>query len=221
MKPNKVLVILDYRGFATDEQGRLRRQPSRDRRIIAGVLQTAGVLAEPGRTALDMGSYLEEAARSCYICRLVEGDPSLARHHVVWQDQDTIAFLSQTPTTYGHSLVAPVTHREQVTGDFTLQEYLTLQRVIHALAEAVRQTLRPERLHILSLGGEQPNDHIHWHVVPCPPGLPQEQPLSLLDAHRRGVLHLTLEEGEGLAAQIRAHLPQWMQARQRGSDLRA
>src|SRR5512137_1720302 len=32
-------VILDYRGFETDERGQLRRQPARDREIIAAALR--------------------------------------------------------------------------------------------------------------------------------------------------------------------------------------
>ena len=214
------LVVLDYRGFETDEQGRLRRQPTRDRRIIADALQAAGVLAEPRRTDLDMDAYLKEVSKGCFICRLVKGDPSLAQHHVIWRDPDTIVFLNRYPTTYGYALVAPIAHREQVTGDFTLHEYLVLQRVIHGVAEAVRETLRPERVYVLSLGSQQANAHVHWHVVPCPPGLPlKEQQLSLLDAGKRGVLQLTSEEGQELAAQIREHLPKWMQARQRAADL--
>lgn len=213
------LVILDHRGFETDDRGRLRRQLTRDRGIVAKALQAAGVLTEPGRVAMDMDSYLEEIARGCFICRLVNGDPTLAPHHVIWRDQDAIALLNRYPTTYGYTLVAPAAHREQVSADFTLHEYLSLQRVVHSVAEAVRQTLRPERVYILSLGSQQANAHVHWHVVPCPPGVPlEQQQLSLLDVQKRGVLQLSHAEGEKLATLIRAHLPEWMRTRQHGRD---
>ncbi len=115
---------------------------------------------------------------------------------------------------YGYVLVAPVAHREQVSGDFTLHQYLGLQRVVHALAEAVRLALRPERVYVLSLGSQQANAHVHWHVVPCSPGVPvEEQQLALLDAEKRGVLQLSPEEAEGLVSQLRAHLPAWMKER--------
>lgn len=209
------LVILDYRGFETDKQGRLHRQPQRDRAIVAKTLQAAGAINEPGRVRLDMASYLDEVRQGCFICRLVEGDSALDPHHVIWRDQDTIAFLNRYPTTFGYSLVAPIAHREHVTGDFTLHEYLTLQRVVHAVAEAVSQQLKPERVYLLSLGSQQANAHVHWHVVPCPPGVPLEkQQTALLDTRNRGVLQLSNEEGEELAAQLRAHLPAWMRARQ-------
>jgi histidine triad (HIT) family protein len=82
----------------------------------------------------------------------------------------------------------------------------------------VRQALKPERVYILSLGSQQAVAHVHWHVVPCPPGMPMEQQgLPLLDATERGILQLTPEEGETLVALLRAHLPAWMRQREPGS----
>jgi diadenosine tetraphosphate (Ap4A) HIT family hydrolase len=204
-------VILDYRGFDTDKRGRLLRDPAHDRQIIAKALHAAGVLAEPQQVPFDPEGFLGEAAKGCFICRLVESDPTLPRHHVVWRGDEAIAFLNRLPTVYGYVLVAPVDHCEQVTGDFSLHQYLALQRVVHAVAEAVRLVLKPERVYVLSLGSQQANAHVHWHVVPCPPGVPLEkQQLALLDAGERGVLQLSDEEGEALAVQLRAHLPAWM-----------
>lgn len=209
------LVILDYRGFVADEQGRLLRDHARDLNIVANALQAAGVLAEPARQRLSLDAYLQEVAEGCFICRLLEGDPTLAPHHIIWRGNEAVVFLNRFPTVYGYTLVAPVAHREQVSGDFTLHQYLELQRVIHAVAEAVRQALKPERVYILSLGSQQANAHVHWHVVPCPPGAPlAQQQLSLLNVEERGFLQLSQEEGEALASRLRAHLPAWMQTRQ-------
>ena len=102
---------------------------------------------------------------------------------------------------------------EQVTGSFSLHEYLALQRVIHAVAESVRKALEPARMYVLSLGSQEANAHVHWHIVPCPPGLPFEgQQLALLDASKRGVLELSHEQGEELVFRLRAQLPAWMRA---------
>ena len=205
------LVILDYRGFQTDEQGRLRREPDRDRQIVAQAFRAAGALAEPSRQPLNLTEYLEQVAKGCFICRLVQGDPSLPAHGVIWRNKEAIAFLNRYPAVYGYALVAPVAHVEQVTGDRTLHEYLALQRVVHAVAEAVRTALRSERVYILSLGSQQANAHVHWHIVPCPPGLPlEQQQLALLDAQERGFLCLTAEEEDRLIQRLREHLPPWM-----------
>ena len=204
-------VILDHRGFETDQYGRLRRESSRDRQAIATALRAAGVLLEPARESLDLDAYLKEVQKGCFICRLVQNDPALPAHHVIWRNDKAIAFLNRFPTVYGYCLIAPVAHREQVAGDFTLHQYLELQRVVHAVAEAVRKALKPERVYILSLGSQQANAHVHWHVVPCPPGLPlEEQQLALLDPAAQGILQLSAEEGAALANQVRTRLPSWM-----------
>lgn len=66
---------------------------------------------------------------------------------------------------YGYTLVAPKEHREQVTGDLTLEEYVKLQSVLYRVAEAVRQVVPTERLYLLSLGSQQGNRHVHVPVV--------------------------------------------------------
>jgi diadenosine tetraphosphate (Ap4A) HIT family hydrolase len=208
------LVVLDYRGFDTDEQGRLQRRPERDLVVVGEALRAAGVLSEPRRVHLDMAGYLAQVAEGCFICRLVQDDPTLPPHHVIWRGSEAIAFLNRMPAVYGSVLVAPVEHREQVTGDFSLQQYLSLQRVVHAIAEAVRQALQPERVYVLSLGSQRANAHVHWHIVPCPPGLPlEDQQLALLDAGRDGVLELSPEEAEELVSRLQGYLPGWMRDR--------
>lgn len=209
---NMRFVILDYRGFETDPQGRIQRELARDRQIVADALRAAGVITEPTRERLDLDMYLQEVAQGCFICRLIQEDPTLPLHQVIWRGREAIAFLNRFPTVYGYTLVAPVAHHEQVTGDFTLHHYLGLQRIVHAVAEAVRQALKPERVYVLSLGSQQANAHVHWHVVPCPPGTPlEQQQLALIDVEKQGILKLSASEGEALVAQLRVHLPAWMQ----------
>lgn len=206
------LVILDYRGFETDERGRLVRKPARDLAIVVEALHAAGVADEPDRRLFDTETYAQEVARGCFICRLVEGDPALPAHQMIWRDAESIVFLNRFPTVYGQLLVAPTAHREQVSGDFTLHQYLALQRVVHAAAEAVRLALEPERVYVLSLGSQQANAHVHWHVVPCPPGLAlAQQQLALLDLEAMGVVRLDHDDGVALAERLRELLPAWMQ----------
>ncbi|MBN1661373.1 MAG: HIT family protein [Anaerolineae bacterium] len=208
------LVILDYRGFPTDGRGRIVRDRARDLEIVAAALRAAGVAVEPARAPFDAEAYLAEVRSGCFLCRLVHGDPSLPVHHVIWRGGSAIVFLNRFPTVYGYTLVAPVAHVEKVTGDLTLNDYLALQRVVHAVGEAVRLALKPERIYLLSLGSQTATPHVHWHVVPCPPGLPfEEQQLALLDVEKRGVLSLGDDQAAELVQRIRAHLPAWMRER--------
>jgi diadenosine tetraphosphate (Ap4A) HIT family hydrolase len=152
-----------------------------------------------------MSDYLATARAGCFICDIVAGRAEKP-HHLVYEDDVAIAFLNRFPTVEGYTLVAPRTHREQVTGDFAPDEYLALQRVLHRVGEAVRRAFGAERLYLLSLGSQQANRHVHWHVVPCAPGLPFErQQLALVD-WSDGILDLSEADMAAIAARIRAEL---------------
>lgn len=141
----------------------------------------------------------------CFICQLV-ADNSKNRHHIIYENDEAIVFLNKYPVLYGYALVAPKEHKEEVTGDFSPETYLRLQQLIYATAEAVRSHVKPERVYILSLGSQQGNSHVHWHIAPIPFGLPfEEQQLNAL-RYANGVLDLSDEEMRGLANQLRAEL---------------
>jgi diadenosine tetraphosphate (Ap4A) HIT family hydrolase len=90
-----------------------------------------------------------------------------------------------------------------VAGDFALEEYLGLQRVVHRVAEAVREEVGAERVYILSLGSNQGNAHVHWHVVPLPPGTPyEEQQFAAVRLETAGALKIPDSEKADLAARI-------------------
>ncbi len=127
-------------------------------------------------------------------------------NHVIHQNEEFIAFLNKYPTLYGYALVAPVQHKEQVTGDFTLEEYLALQRAVYRVAEAVRDTVETERIYILSLGSQQGNRHVHWHIAPLPHGIPfKQQQLAALNIDE-GFLDIPEPEMADLAERIRRKL---------------
>ena len=154
------------------------------------------------RSPIDIKAYTTQSQSApCFICRLVTRD--LIEHHtIIYEDETAIVFFSKHQLLYGYTLVAPRQHREQVTGDFSLEDYLALQRVVYRTAEALRQEVSTERLYILSLGSQQGNRHVHWHLVPLPPGVPyQEQQLEALRLEK-GSLIIPDEEMAALAARI-------------------
>jgi len=121
------------------------------------------------RRRIDFEAVRSELAGRCFICELLAGNPEYA-HHVVYEDELAIAFLQRFQTLYGYVLVAPKEHREQVVADFSEDEYLELQRVIHLVGRALCRAVPTERLYVLSLGSQEGNRHIHWHLAPLPPG---------------------------------------------------
>ena len=158
------------------------------------------------RRRIDFEAVRSELAGRCFICELLAGNPEYA-HHVVYEDELAIAFLQRFQTLYGYVLVAPKEHREHVVADFSEDEYLELQRVIHLVGRALCRAVPTERLYVLSLGRQEGNRHIHWHLAPLPPGVPfEEQQLVALDSD----LGLVLDEVElkELAARIRERLAQ-------------
>ena len=123
----------------------------------------------------------------CFVCRILAGNNERPQHFV-YEDDKAIAFLDTYPRAYGYSLVAPKEHREQVTGDFSREEYLDLQRVVYRVSEAVRQEVQAERMYLYTFGSNQGNSHVHWHVVPLPPGVPYEEQQGAWVSWSKGVL---------------------------------
>lgn len=144
----------------------------------------------------------------CFVCLFAGGDPvQRADNELIYEDNEVVVFLDRYPTVEGYVLVCPRKHVEQVTGDLTEDEYAALQRWVYRVGEAIRRTLATERLYVLSLGSQQGNRHVHWHVVPLPPGVPyRDQQLALLAKSIRGVLPFDRQQNAALAARIRANL---------------
>lgn len=157
------------------------------------------------RKSFDLDSYIETIQNSpCFICEMIEG--RLNGNHIIYQNDAFIVFLNKYPVLPGYVLVAPIEHKEQVTGDFTIEEYLRVQRVVYQTAEAVRRTIPSERVYILSLGSQQGNRHVHWHVAPLPYGVPfKEQQLEALRAEN-GILDIPDNEMRDLARRIRQNM---------------
>lgn len=157
------------------------------------------------RQSFDMDAYVERIQTGpCFICEMIAG--RMEGNQIIYQDSTAIVFLNKYPTLYGYVLVAPAVHREQVTGDFTPDEYLALQRIIYRVGEAVRRVVPTERLYILSLGSRQGNRHVHWHIAPLPPGVPfAQQQLEALHL-KHGVVALSAAEMRALAGRIRQAL---------------
>lgn len=139
----------------------------------------------------------------CFICRIIARDPDFPAD-IIYEDDISIVFLDKYPRVVGYTLVAPRRHREQVTGDFTLAEYLDLQRMVYRVTEAVRQETGAERVYLLSLGSNQGNAHVHWHIVPLPPGVPYDE--QQLAVYRQGILRIPEEDRVFLAGRIRERI---------------
>lgn len=121
-------------------------------------------------------------AGPCSVCDLVRGRPP-EPVQVLHRDRVAVTWLARTGV-----VVAPVRHAEAVVGDFSVADYLALQRRVHEVGTAVAAIEPTGRLHVRSQG-----PHVRWHLVPLPPGVP-DPPLDL---------DLPSADQEHLAAEIR------------------
>jgi len=157
------------------------------------------------RKSFDFDSYVERIQNSpCFICEMIAG--RLTGNHIIYQNDAFVIFLNKYPVLYGYVLVAPIEHKEHVTGDFTVDGYLALQRAVYRTAEAVSNSVPAERVYILSLGSQQGNRHVHWHIAPLPYGVPlREQQLEALRSDN-GILDIPDNEMKDLARSIRRNM---------------
>ena len=126
---------------------------------------------EGRRVAWDVDAYLARVRVGCFVCGLLSGEPG-SEHDVVHRDDVGVVFLARYPVVWGHVLVAPVAHTEHVVDDVSLDDHLRLQALVHRAGRALTSVVPTERLYVLSLGSQQGNRHVHWHLVPLPPGVP-------------------------------------------------
>ncbi|OWV81925.1 HIT family hydrolase [Rhizobium sp. R634] len=154
------------------------------------------------RQPFDLEAYVQDiATRPCFICGLVGNDPAFF-HHRIFEDEETIIFLSKYPTLPGYCLVCPREHREDLAQDMSTDEYLRLQEKVYILSRALKSVFNAERIYVLSLGSQQANSHLHFHVVPLPFGVPlEEQQYHALMAEH-GVLQIPDDQMAELAQRI-------------------
>jgi histidine triad (HIT) family protein len=70
------------------------------------------------------------------------------------------------------------------------------------LSRALKSVFDAERIYVLSLGSQQANSHLHFHVVPLPSGVPlEEQQYHALMAEH-GVLQIPDDQMAQLAHRI-------------------
>ena len=159
---------------------------------------------------MDTAEYARQVRESrdagrCFICRIVSDSHSY-RHQVIYEDGETIAFLSRYPTLLGYCLVAPRRHAEDWVRELDEAEFLALQQVVRRVAVAVAAVVPVERMYCLSLGSQQGNAHLHWHIAPLPPGVPYEQQQYYALMSENGVLDVDDSSQAALARAIRSRL---------------
>ncbi len=87
---------------------------------------------------------------------------------IVYEDEDTLAFLSVEPNAPGHTLVIPKTPYRNV---FDIDEaaWHAVMRTVHKITPAVRDAVGAKGVHINSNHEPEAGQvvfHLHMHIVP-------------------------------------------------------
>ena len=103
--------------------------------------------------------------KGCIFCAIVRGE---APAEVVYEDEETLAFMDIHPATPGHTLVIPKEHYRNI---YEIEEgaALSVMRSALRVARAIKEALKPDGLNLLQANepaGYQRVFHFHLHIVP-------------------------------------------------------
>ncbi len=87
---------------------------------------------------------------------------------IIYEDEDSLAFLDIHPLTRGHTLVIPREHCANVF-ELTTAAGEAVMRATIKVARALRQELQPDGLNLLQSNGRAAGQtvyHFHFHLVP-------------------------------------------------------
>jgi histidine triad (HIT) family protein len=103
--------------------------------------------------------------RDCIFCRIAAGEAPAAR---VLETPGVLAFLDIAPVNYGHTLVIPKSHYENLL-DLPDDLWLEIGQVCRQVAQALRATLKAQGFNIgmnnFAAAGQEVF-HAHLHVIP-------------------------------------------------------
>ena len=88
--------------------------------------------------------------------------------HIVYEDDDTLAFLSTGPVTPGHTLVIPKEPFRNVF-DIDQETFGAVMETVRRIAPAVRDAVGAKGVHINSNHEPEAGQevfHLHMHIVP-------------------------------------------------------
>jgi ATP adenylyltransferase len=113
-------------------------------------------------------SAMEEQPQGCFLCRYA-AEQRDAENLVVSLGRRTLIVLNRFPYNNGHLLVAPLSHKAELT-ELDDEELLECQTSLRSMSAIIRQRLNADGFNIgLNLGrvaGAGLPGHLHWHLVP-------------------------------------------------------
>jgi histidine triad (HIT) family protein len=102
---------------------------------------------------------------SCVFCRIAGGE---VEAHVIAETADTLCFLDHLPATYGHVLVVPKPHFQDLL-DIPEESFQHVMATAKQVANALRDSCGASGINLVHATGRAAHQtvfHFHVHVVP-------------------------------------------------------
>jgi histidine triad (HIT) family protein len=101
----------------------------------------------------------------CPFCKIVSGE---AVASIVYEDPNVIAFMDLSPASFGHTLVVPKEHFENI---YDVPEKLLAEMaaIVKRVCVAVKKTVDADGIKVIQLNGVAAGQvvmHLHIHVIP-------------------------------------------------------
>ena len=103
--------------------------------------------------------------RNCIFCDIVE---SRAPADVVFEDEETLAFMDINPANPGHTLVIPKQHVRNIY-ELDGEAAAAIMKATVRVAKAIKRALQPDGMNLVQSNeraGGQDVFHFHMHVIP-------------------------------------------------------
>ncbi len=101
----------------------------------------------------------------CTFCAIVEGRSPA---EVVFEDEETMAFMDIHPANPGHTLVIPKRHARDIY-ELNEETAAAVMRTAVKVAKAIKEALKPDGVNLLQSNGSaagQVVPHFHMHIIP-------------------------------------------------------
>lgn len=101
----------------------------------------------------------------CVFCKIINNEFS---SYKVYEDEEVLAILDLSQTTYGHTLVMPKKHYDNMLA-FPQNEWEHLMEVVKTLSQKIMTKLNAKGFNILINTNEaagQTVNHLHVHIIP-------------------------------------------------------
>ena len=102
---------------------------------------------------------------TCIFCDILDGK---REGHIVYEDEDHIAFLDKYPIDDGHTLVIPKKHYERIT-DMDSSDVGKIFSLIPKIAKAVLSGASADAFSLAQNNGKAAKQiipHVHIHIIP-------------------------------------------------------